>query len=117
MAKVKLEQRFTAEILDGHKGPAVIVPFDPAKIWNMEPAQVPAPWKTGYLIKGTMNRTPFESWIGHRWGRSFILVDEALQKRMRARVGDVVTIAVKPRRSAKKPQPGEAETPRKTTRR
>jgi hypothetical protein len=97
MAKASLEQRFDAEILDGHKGPAVIVPFDPAKTWNAAPAKVPAPWKSGYLVKGKMNKTAFEGWIGHRWGRSFILVDEGLQQRLRAKVGDVVTVAVVPR--------------------
>ena len=90
-------QHFQAEILDGHKGAAIIVPFDPAKTWKVEPAAVPAPWKKGYLVEGTMNRTPFESWIGHRWGRFFILVDQAQQKRIRAKVGDVVAVAVSPR--------------------
>ena len=102
MAKTSLEQRFRAEILDGHKGPAVIVPFDPAKTWNAEPAKVPAPWKSGYLVKGKMNEKAFEGWIGNRWGRSFILVDEGLQGRMRAKVGDVVTVAVVPRNASTK---------------
>jgi hypothetical protein len=95
-------QRFNAEILEGHKGAAVIVPFDPAKVWATPPAPVPAPWKTGHPVQGTMNGTPFEGWIGKRWGRFFILVDAALQKRMHARVGDVVAVAVQLRSTGKK---------------
>lgn len=99
------EQRFHAQILDGHKGAAVIVPFDPAKIWRVEPAAVPAPWKKGYLITGKINRTRFEGWIGNRWGRNFILVDEALLKRTRTNIGDVVRFAVYPRKEQAKPTP------------
>lgn len=95
-----IEQRFHAEILGGHKGAAVIVPFDPAKTWNLEPTDVPAPWRKGYLVQGTINRSRFEGWIGRRWGRNFILVDEALLKRTRTSIGDVVSLSVSPREVA-----------------
>jgi hypothetical protein len=97
------EQSFHAQILDGHKGAAVIVPFDPAKIWHVEPAAVPAPWKTGYLVSGKMNRTGFDGWIGNRWGRNFILVDEALLKKTHTNIGDVVRMSVSPRKAPAKP--------------
>lgn len=104
-AATRVEQRFDAQILDGHKGAAVIVPFDPAKIWRVEPAAVPAPWKKGYLISGKLNRTHFEGWIGDRWGRNFILVDEELLKRTRTNIGDVVRMTVSPRKAPAKPTP------------
>lgn len=102
-------QRFEAEIVDGHKGPAVIAPFDPAKTWGTKPTDVPAPRKTGHLVKGTMNGKPFEGWIGHRWGRAFILVDDALRKQIRAQIGDVISITVTPRPP---PRRTKAATPR-----
>jgi hypothetical protein len=97
------EQSFHAQILDGHKGAAVIVPFDPAKIWDIEPAAVPAPWKKGYLVSGKLNRGGFEGWIGNRWGRNFILVDDELLKKARANIGDVVRMTVSPRKTPVKP--------------
>ncbi len=97
------EQSFHAQILDGHKGAAVIVPFDPAKIWHAEPAAVPAPWKKGYLVSGKINRTGFKGWIGNRWGRNFILVDEALLKKARTDIGDVVRMTVSPGKAPVKP--------------
>lgn len=100
MNKSGSEQRFLAELLDGHKGTAVIVPFDPAKVWKVKPVTVPAPWKSGYLVQGRMNDTPFEGWIGRRWGRWFILVDKTLKKQMGAKTGDVVSVAIAPRRAA-----------------
>lgn len=93
-------KRFHAEILEGHKGAAVIVPFDPAEEWKAKPSAVPAPYKTGHLIKGTLNDEPFEGFIGKRWGRQFILVDAALQKRAGTKAGDVVIVKVSPRTTA-----------------
>lgn len=90
-------KRFRAEILEGHKGAAVIVPFDPAAEWKAKPSAVPAPYKTGYLVEGSLNDEPFEGFIGKRWGRRFILIDAALQKRAGAKVGDVVVVKIAPR--------------------
>ena len=103
MARTKAKQEFHAEILNGHKGAAVIVPFDPAKIWEVEPAALPNPWKSGFLVQGKMNQTAFEGWIGHRWRRNFILIDKALLRRMRASIGDVVLISVTPRDAPQTP--------------
>lgn len=65
-------KRFHAEILERHKGAAVIVPFDPADAWKAKPSPVPAPYKTAYLVKGTLNDVAFEGFISKRWGRNFI---------------------------------------------
>ena len=47
---------------------------------------------------GTIDGTPFEGWIGKRWGRHFIIVDQALRKRAGVAVGDVVELVVSARR-------------------
>lgn len=94
------KQRFTAEILTGHKGEGIVVPFNPARVWNAKPAEVPRPWRLGYLVLGTLNGCPFEGWIGFRWGRFFMLVPEELQKAAGVSVGDEVQIVVGPRGAA-----------------
>ena len=66
---MKKQQRFKAEILTGHKGDAVVVPFNPARVWDAKAAEVPRPWRVGYLVLGTLNGCPFEGWIGGRLRR------------------------------------------------
>lgn len=93
------KQRFEAELLSGHKGAAVIVPFDPEKVWGIPPRQVTSETygrRPGHLIAGTLNGHRFEEWIGHRWGRFFILVDEALHEVAGVSVGDRIDVAVEP---------------------
>ena len=91
-------QDFVAELLLGHKGAAVLVPFDPGKVWGTRPVEHGVlPWRTGHLVRGAMNGVPFEGWIGRRWGRFFILVDSKLQAKAGIAVGDMVQVVVEPR--------------------
>jgi hypothetical protein len=91
--------RFKAEILMGHKGAAVIVPFDPEEVWGIAPKQVSdfPGGKEGFLVRGTLAGTKFEGWIGKRWGRRFVLTDEELLEKAGVKVGDVVEIVLEPR--------------------
>src|SRR5258706_13125679 len=98
--EMKKQQRFEAEILTGHKGDAVVVPFNPARVWDAKAAEVPRPWRVGYLVLGTLNGCPFEGWIGFRWGRFFMLVPRELQGAAGVSVGDEVQIVVGPRGAA-----------------
>ncbi len=93
MAKTR---RFRAEIETGHKGEAVIVPFDPAKAWGTKSRRVPG-YAVGWLAKGTIAGVPFESFVGHRWGRFFILVPAEMQRAAGVKPGDVVDVVVSPR--------------------
>lgn len=93
---------FESELLDGHKGPAVLVPFDPEKEWGVSPCMVTSDAygrRPGHLVTGRLNGKPFDGWIGHRWGRFFILVDEKLRREAGVRVGDTVEVVVQPRKS------------------
>ncbi len=90
-------RRFETVIVSGHKGEAVIVPFDPAEVWDLPQADVPRPWKRGWLVRGSIAGQDFEGWIGLRWGRFFILVDADLQERAGVRAGDTVEVKVRPR--------------------
>ena len=101
---------FRTELLSGHKGAAVLVPFDPEEAWGIAPRQVASKAygkRAGHLIAGTLNGHRFEGWIGHRWGRFFILVDEQLQDAAGIGVGDMVDVSVRPRPAAGRP-PGLA---------
>jgi hypothetical protein len=58
--------RFEAELFEGHKGvTAVIVPFDPEDVWQLKPVKLD-PRRDGWLVKGTVNRTRFDGYIGYR---------------------------------------------------
>ncbi len=97
---MKKRREFSAELLDGHKGPAVLVPFDPEEAWGIPPRMVASRVygaRPGHLVRGTMDGHPFEGWIGHRWGNHFILVDAALRKAAGLAVGREVRVAVEPR--------------------
>jgi Domain of unknown function (DUF1905) len=92
-------RKFQAELLSGHKGAAVLVPFDPEEAWGI-PSQ-PVASRTygarpGHLVRGTINRRPFEGWIGQRWRRFFLPVDEELQRSARVSVGDTIEVVVEP---------------------
>lgn len=113
-------RKFRAELLTGHKGAAVLVPFDPAKAWGSRPVRVASAaygLRPGHLIRASLNGHAFDGWIGHRWGNFFILVDPRLQKAAGVEVGDMVEVAVAPR-AAEKRKPASKKSPvrkRKTT--
>jgi hypothetical protein len=95
--------RFESELIMGHKNiAAVLVPFAPERVWKSRPVMIDAPYsrkkQEAYLVAGTIDGTPFEGWIGKRWGRRFIIVDQALRKLAGVKVGDVVELVVQPGR-------------------
>ena len=99
VAMKKKMAKFKAEILMGHKGAAVIVPFDPEEVWGLAPKKVSdiPGGKQGFLVRGTLAGTKFEGWIGTRWGRRFVLTDEELLAKAGVKVGDVVELVLEPR--------------------
>jgi hypothetical protein len=95
--------RFEAELIMGHKNiAAVLVPFAPERVWTSTPVKVDAPYsrkpQDAHLVRGTIDGTPFDGWIGKRRGRRFIIIDQALRKRAGVTIGDVVEVTVEPRR-------------------
>lgn len=100
-------QKFRTELLTGHKGAAVLVPFDPAKTWGTRPVSVASRAygkRPGHLVRVTLNGHAFDGWIGHRWGEFFILVDEDLRDAAGVAIGDMVEVTAEPR-------PAEEGTP------
>jgi hypothetical protein len=88
--------RFEAQLFEGHKGAtAVLVPFDPVEVWHAPPVRL-AGRRHGWLITGTANGARFDGYVGERWNRFFITLDEALRSAAGVGVGDRVTMVISP---------------------
>lgn len=94
MTKIK-KAKFRAELLPGHKGAAVEVPFDPAKLWATATRPL---WRgrRGHTVRGELNGVSFGSCIVPRSRTFWMLVDEEVQKKAGVSVGDTVRITVEP---------------------
>ena len=108
--------RFRAEILQGHKGAAVELPFDPAVRWALA-ATALWPGRRGHVVRGRLAGRPFESAVVPRQRRHFVLVDAALLAAAGVAVGDTVEVSVEPLVPPKGKPRAALEPPRRTTRR
>lgn len=87
--------RFTGEIISGHKGAAIEVPFDPETKWAIE-ARALWPGRRGYVVQCEINGTKFGSCIVPRSRKFWLLIDDEVQKQIGASIGDTVRTAVEP---------------------
>jgi hypothetical protein len=87
--------RFQAEVVFGHKGTAVEVPFDPSVKWRT-PSQQIRPGRRGHLARATLNGTKFDSAIVARSRRFWLLLEDRVLVAAEAQVGEVVTVTVAP---------------------
>jgi hypothetical protein len=93
--------RFEAPLFEGHKGvTGVLVPFDPVELWHAPPVRL-AGRRHGWLVTGTANGARFDGYIGERWNRFFITLDEALCDAAGVTVGDLVTMVIAPAATSK----------------
>lgn len=84
---------FSAPLLEGHKGAAVEVPFDPAERWGQAPRALRA-GRRGHWARGDLDGVPFTSEIVPRSGRFWLLVDEALRRAAGAKIGGTVRVSI-----------------------
>ncbi|MFO0933896.1 MAG: DUF1905 domain-containing protein [Planctomycetota bacterium] len=87
--------RFRAWILDGHKGAAVEVPFDPADRWGTR-AQALRPGRRGHAAAAEIGGVAFESHVVARSSRHWLLVPATVLARAGAKVGDAVEVRLGP---------------------
>jgi hypothetical protein len=87
--------RFTTTLLDGHKGAAFEVPFDPAERWSIEPSRLRA-GRNGHRVIGTVNGVGFDSAIVPRAKKFWVEVDDEVMKRAKLEIGRAVKIALRP---------------------
>jgi uncharacterized protein DUF1905 len=93
MAEGVKSARFTAVLMDGHKGAAFEIPFDPAERWGEEAQQL---WKgrCGHPVCGTLNGHAFEGVAVPRMKRFFVMVDAPTLERMKIAVGEEVAVTL-----------------------
>src|SRR5215468_8381231 len=92
MSKVQFE----AELIEGHKGVTVVlVPFDPEERWSSKPVRLEGR-RHGWLVSGSVNGVAFESYIGERWNRFFIMIDSPLRAAAKVAVGQTLKMVVEP---------------------
>jgi hypothetical protein len=89
------KEKFTAELLLGHKGAAVEVPFDPAEMWAIA-ARPLWPGRRGHTVRGELNGVSFGSVIVPRSRKFWMLVDKEIQEKAGVSIGDTVRVRVQP---------------------
>ena len=94
MPKSKKES-FEGELLIGHKGAAVEVPFDPEKKWAIS-SRALWPGRRGHTVRAELNGVCFGSCIVPRSRKFWILIGEDTRSRAGIDVGDRVLITVEP---------------------
>jgi hypothetical protein len=82
-------------LLTGRKGPAVELPFNPERQWNVRMVRL-FPGRRGYPVTAVLNRLRFTSAILRRRGCFFVLLDEATARKAGVSPGDFVRIQVSP---------------------
>jgi uncharacterized protein DUF1905 len=88
--------RFEAQLFSGHKGlTAVLVPFDPEAVWRKKPVRLVGR-RHGWPVTGTANGVRFDGYVGERWNRFFITLDEELREAASIAVGDPVLLVIAP---------------------
>ncbi len=92
-------KKFRAVVQDGHKGCAVEVPFDPREVWGELPTEIVYQRVRGIRVQGKLDRASFESWIIHRWGKFFLLVNGDVLERASSAAGEVASISLSPKSS------------------
>lgn len=104
--------RFTGILLEGHKGAAVEVPFDPRERWNRDAVAL-WPGRRGWPVAGEVGGVRFESAIVARSRRYWLLVGEDLCRAAKLAVGDSVRLAIDPGPSATALTPPKRTIPAK----
>jgi hypothetical protein len=89
-------KKFTAEIYAGHSDCAVIVPFDPAAVFETAPRRIGYRKHRGYAVRGTIEGHPFEGWIWFYFHQWRMVIPDPVLAAIDAGPGDEVQVAVRP---------------------
>jgi hypothetical protein len=99
------DARFTAVLLEGHKGAAFEVPFDPAERWDLAPTRLQA-GRRGHRVAGKVNGVAFESAVVPRSRKFWLLIDQSVREEAKLEIGSTAKIALRPIKSVVKPAAG-----------
>ena len=92
-------ERFKAIVLEGHKDPAVEVPFDPATRWTIPTTRL-EPGRHGHRVQGRLNGVEFESVVVPRGGAFFLIIPEELKTAAKLAPGETAQVVLHPRSAA-----------------
>lgn len=82
-------------VLEGHKGCAVEVPFDPAEVWGVSAVAI-RPGRRGFPVVARAKRQSFESWIVARSRRHWLLLEPAQLMALGVAAGETLAFTVSP---------------------
>jgi len=88
-------EKFSAIVLDGHKGLAFELPFSPADRWGIAEVSL-WPGRRGYRVRGSVNKYPFESVVVPRSKRFWVLVTDEMQQATGLQAGETVAVLIGP---------------------
>ena len=88
-------ERFQSVVLDGHKGLAFEIPFDPGTAWGIADVRL-RPGRRGYRVRGTLNNVRFESVVVGRARRFFVLINAQMQAECHLQAGAAVRVSLSP---------------------
>lgn len=86
---------FRGEVLDGHKGAAVEVPFDPAQRLGTRAVSI-APSRRGHRVTATVNGRRFDSAVVARAKRFFLLLGADVLRGAAIGVGSTIEVSLEP---------------------
>ena len=101
------DARFTAVLVEGHKGAAFEVPFDPAERWDIAPIRLQAR-RRGHRVAGKVNGVAFESAVVPRSRKFWVLIDDDVREQARLEVGGTAKITLRPIKNVIRP-PGNGD--------
>lgn len=95
MRKIMRKARFSAIVLDGHKGLAFELPFSPADRWGIAEVSL-WPGRRGYRVRGSVKKHRFESVVVARSKRFWVLVTEEMREATGLQAGTTVEVSMEP---------------------
>lgn len=87
-------KKFSAEVYEGHSDCAVLVPFDPSKLWKTKPRRIGYGKHVGYAVRGTVQGEPFEGWVWFYFHEWRLVIADAVLDAVGVGLGDTVQIAL-----------------------
>jgi predicted DNA-binding protein (MmcQ/YjbR family) len=81
-------RRFTAEVQEGHKGVALVLPFDPSVAWGE---------RRRHVVRGSLNGVAFEGEVATRRRVHYALVDDVLLRHAKLEPGATADVVMSPR--------------------
>ncbi len=87
--------RFSGVILEGHKGCAIEVPFDPAERWGSSPVAL-RPSRRGHRVAARLGAHSFDTAVVSRQKKWWLELGDDLLREAGLEPGIVVSVEIRP---------------------